>query len=127
MNTITITLPLPARELSPNARVHWARKAKAARSAKIGAYALTVNKYGKAIIPWRKARIQIRWYHKTLRFPDNDNCIGWCKAYRDGMCAAGYLQDDRDIKEISIDINKDSANPRVEITLSEIKENADEN
>ena len=32
MNRITITLPLPPKELSPNARPHWAVKARAIKS-----------------------------------------------------------------------------------------------
>jgi Holliday junction resolvase RusA-like endonuclease len=66
-----------------------------------------------------KIEIAAKYYLKTLRMPDLNNLLA---ATADILQAAGIIQDDKDI--VSWDgsriIGKDP-NPRVEITITEIK------
>lgn len=123
MNAITFILPLPPPELSPNARGHYRKKAPKTKAARNLAYGLALETSltkDRTQFPFRKARMVIHWYCKTARLIDNDNAIASLKAYRDGIADAGILINDNHIKELSIDVNKDASNPRVEITLIEL-------
>ena len=91
-----ITLPWPDKILSPNARPHWAAKAKAVKNARELACYTTIaagcnrEKFagytGKIIL-------MITFYPKTARIPDDDNCLSSFKAYRDGISDAIGIDD----------------------------------
>lgn len=120
MTSITITLPLPARELSPNARVHWAKKAKITKAhrqaAGITAWAAT----GDSEPPgWKKAKMQIKAYFKTARYPDPTNFMASLKAYEDGIADAGVVENDRGLWPERPEFFTDKLNPRIEITITE--------
>ena len=120
MNTFHITLPLPAKELSPNARCHWGTKAVKTREARITAWA------GAMAILWHddsprgeKAMSQLTFYFKTKRRRDADNLLASCKAYFDGLVDAGILADDSGLGHFPIIFHKDKDDPRLEITITE--------
>lgn len=75
---MTITLPLPPRTLSPNARVHWMAKARAVRSYR----RLAMVEARRAARPhgWTAAEVRITWYSRTRTRPDPDNALASCKA-----------------------------------------------
>lgn len=116
-DTYTVTLPTPARVLSPNARGHWRAVASAKKAARRTAFVLvleqTPDRHG-----WAKARTTIRWFTKTRMHPDPDNALASCKAYFDGAKDAGLLLDDRDLAHDPIVFGVDKDNPRVEITYT---------
>ena len=89
-----IRLPWPAKELSPNARLHWAAKAKHTKAARTTAYWLTEASgalvEGDGAIP---LRITFRAPDKRQR--DRDNCISACKSYMDGIADALAVNDRR--------------------------------
>jgi hypothetical protein len=63
------------------------------------------------------AGYKLEHYFPTLRFRDEDNADGACKAYRDGICDALGI-DDKDFCKIALSTRaKDAKNPRVEITI----------
>jgi crossover junction endodeoxyribonuclease RusA len=89
-----IVLPWPPRELSPNARVHWARRAKAARAYREACYWLCKQ---AGIVAPKDGRIalDVRFYPPSRRRRDDDNAIGSFKAGRDGIADALGVDDSR--------------------------------
>jgi len=123
MSSITIEMPHPPRCLSPNGRAHWGQKSKVGRQFRN----LASNLFAiadESTDVWPRAKMTIRWFHKTMRFPDTDNVIGSCKWIRDGIADTGIVENDRDITDIRVLFVKDKARPRVEITLEEIESEA---
>lgn len=93
-----IILPWPDRVLSPNARAHWATKAKAAKLArKDGYYRAIMAGYTKASFAWYDGKLHlfIDFYAKTKNYPDADNCLSSAKAYLDGISDAIGVNDRR--------------------------------
>jgi len=126
MTSILITLPLPARELSPNARVHWAKKSKITKKARRTAFVLATAAVIRALAPschtfphWKKAKMQIKAYFKTRRFPDPTNFMASLKSYEDGIADAGVVENDRGLWPERPEFFTDKANPRIEITISQ--------
>lgn len=123
MKQITFTFPLPPKELSPNARVHWAKKANFTKRAREEAF----KKAQEVLVTmppmkWKQAGSHVAWYHPTLRFPDRLNIPGWLKATFDGIADTGIVKNDKDIASPTVQINKDPDRPRVEVTIWEIGE-----
>ena len=94
-----ITLPWPSRDLSPNARVHWAKKAKAAKS-----YRATCGWETKAALLQpgvpadfadKKLTLNIIFHAKTRRAYDLDNALASIKSGLDGVADAMGIDDSR--------------------------------
>jgi Holliday junction resolvase RusA-like endonuclease len=115
--SLTVTLPLPPKELSPNARTHWAKKANAVKSARREAYIRARN---VVIHPplWSAASVQIRWFTRTATRPDADNALASCKPIFDGLTDARIFSDDKDLAHLPIIFAKDPMNPRIELTIT---------
>jgi len=119
MDQITIILPLPVRKLSPNARVHWAEKAKLVRaSRKVAALAALEALNLRRPPGWLKAKMEVKAYFKTLTFPDPDNFIASLKSSIDGIADSGIILDDKALWPERPVFRKDAANPRIEITIT---------
>lgn len=118
-DSITITLRLPPRELSPNWRGHWAAKA-----AKIKAYrSLAAWESGLEVIrnDWsscRRATAQATFYHATRRRRDADNLLGLCKPIFDSLQDSGVIDNDSGLTHLPVQCEIDRDNPRVEITIT---------
>jgi crossover junction endodeoxyribonuclease RusA len=112
MTPFTVTLPWPARELSPNSRRHWRVKAEATQQARQDAYLAT------RAMPFDEIHGRL-WVYKSIGEPidivarytfnppdkrrrDIDNCLSSCKAYQDGVMDALGI-DDRQIKRTIIE------------------------
>ncbi len=114
---IRITLPLPDRILSPNARCHWATKSRAVKAARATArYEATVA--GGACLMLTTARIDIRALHKIARRRDRDNLISSCKAYFDGLADAGLIANDSGFTLGPVVFEVDKENPRLEMEIT---------
>lgn len=93
-----LQLPWPDRRLSPNARVHWAVKAKAVKAARGGA-AIGTTASGilrSAMMPVIKlmgAEINYTFCPPDARRRDLDNLIACTKAYTDGIASALGVDD----------------------------------
>lgn len=128
-NALRVILPLPAKALHPNARVHWRVKHKATKEARRKAFFAgweALVKMGKpcALAPpmWEAATVQIVWVAKTRRWPDPDNALAATKAYMDGLAApthngigAGIIANDSGFSFLPVKMETERENPRVEI------------
>lgn len=120
MNSITIKIPLPPKELGQNSRTHWAKKARATK-----AYRRTVRWItNAAILPhdpprWKKARAEVKAFYPTLNAPDPINCLDRLKAAFDGIEDSGLIENDKGLWPERPIILKDAKNPRIEITITE--------
>jgi crossover junction endodeoxyribonuclease RusA len=110
-----ITLPLPSRNLSPNARLHWAAKAKHTREAKRLAWVAAWEQVG--VMSIKAYRLDFYW--ATQRRRDKDNAAAMCKAYLDGI-AKNFGQDDSEWDFDGVRFHIDRENPRLEIVIFEL-------
>ena len=95
MQKLTLELAWPDKRLQPNARCHWAAKAKAVKSAREFAYMSAAA--GMEIEKWQRvktASIEFVFYDPVKRRRDRDNHLAACKAYIDGFADAGLIDDD---------------------------------
>ena len=89
-----ITLPWMPKQLSPNARVHWSVKSKAAKAYRHACYMLT--KQAKVSIDWDgDVHCWIDFYPPDRRSRDDDNMIAAFKSGRDGIAEALGIDDKR--------------------------------
>lgn len=94
---IAIVLPWPDKALSPNSRVHWSRKAKAAKQARITAGWCAREagiRPGDFDIPTR-LRFTMVFAPPDKRRRDDDNLVGSMKAARDAIAEALGIDDSR--------------------------------
>ena len=121
---IKIVLPIPHRDVSPNARrgqSKWAaiKKSKTVKEHRALAHLVMsqalMRSQTKAPNGW--AGYSLAHYFKTAAFRDDDNADAACKAYRDGIAQALGI-DDRGFRKVALSTYaKDAAKPRVEITI----------
>lgn len=91
-----LTLPWPPKDLSPNARVHWSRRSKAAKAYRHACYMLAIQGGAKAGIPWEgDIHVWIDFYPPDRRHRDDDNMIAAFKSGRDGIAQAFGVDDKR--------------------------------
>lgn len=95
--SMTIELPLPARGLHPNARVHWKAKARAVKKARADA-GLVGKLHRPKSCPWAEAVLHATYHFDKKRTRDDDGLVGWLKSYRDGLQDAGIVRDDSRIR-----------------------------
>lgn len=87
------TFPWPPTELNPNKRVHWAKKAKAARAYRDRCYILA--RKVKMEVEEGRLHLFITFYPPDKRRRDDDNCFASFKAGRDGLAQAMGVDDVR--------------------------------
>ena len=92
---VTVVIDLPPRELSPNARTHWAVKKKAKNAYADHVFAEAVRAQGAERRHWKRARIQTAFYWRTRHEHDEDNIMAQLKYARDAMARAGIVENDR--------------------------------
>ena len=98
MTKLTITLPYPPKELSPNARVHWRTLATAKRAAKEAAFLLTNMEIAwgaRNVMLGETPNVRYTFHAPDQRRRDLDNAIASTKAYTDGIAAALHIDDSR--------------------------------
>lgn len=90
-----IVFPWPPKELSPNARVHWATRAKAAKTYR-ALCVIAARNAGIGKIEWSgQIHLWITFYPPDRRHRDDDNMIASFKHGRDGLAAALGVDDKR--------------------------------
>lgn len=94
---LELVLPWPSKDLSPNARVHYRVKAAATKLARQTAVVLAQEAGWKGLqLPPGRLHLWIDCYQAPgKKLPDDDNMIGRCKAYRDGIAQALGIDDKR--------------------------------
>ena len=91
-----LVLPWPPKELSPNARVHWAVKSGAAkRQRRDACIAVKLAGWNAAALPEGRLHLWIDFYPPTRRLPDDDNMLSRMKPARDGIADALGIDDRR--------------------------------
>jgi len=101
-----LILPWPDKALSPNARVHWAKRAQAVKAARHEAFMLArhagwTKDYLSAIKPDSIDYLTLRYDLHSDFYPpnryrrDDDNLIAAFKPYRDGIAQALNVDDFR--------------------------------
>lgn len=114
---LTISLPLPPAELSPNKRVNYHKKASKTRSARHRAKLEIILASAMFTFPKAFSKYSLTFYHNVIRDRDDDNAAASCKAYRDGI-ADGLRVDDKTLRHSgNTDMLIDRNFPRLEITL----------
>jgi crossover junction endodeoxyribonuclease RusA len=89
-----LTLPWPPTQLSPNARIHWAKKAKIAKAYKEVCWALT--KQARVTIDWEgPIALALEFIPPDRRSRDDDNLVAAFKHGRDGVALALGVDDKR--------------------------------
>lgn len=119
---LVVTLPLPPRALSPNARPHWAAKAKAVQGYREAAYLSALAKRpgslrGRRDRPTRLARVTARFYFRNRRRRDGDNLLASLKPAFDGIADAGVVANDSGMIHMPVEQYVDRKNPRVELVV----------
>lgn len=94
MNKADLFLPWPDRSLSPNARLHWSKVARAKKSARRAAY-YTVLEAGIGKIDADRIRVRYLFFPPSNRRYDLDNLIASMKAAGDGIADAIGIDDSR--------------------------------
>ena len=118
MNSIIIVLPLPDKCLSPNARVHWAKKAKVVKAYRERAKWFCSLEVYRLKKPWQKAKYTARFYFPDNRRRDADNAIASIKSALDGVADAGLVVNDSGLWPERPEFHIDKENPRLEITFT---------
>lgn len=124
---MTVTLTIPDRCLSPNARAHWAVRSKAAKRLHAVAFCETMDVLHDLTIQggtitrcdFRSAEpigVRCRWSFRDRRRRDADNLLASLKHAFDGIAEALGV-DDRLFVHWPADIGYDRERPRVEVDL----------
>jgi len=90
-----IVLPWPPRACSPNARVHWAVKARVAKAYRKACWALAVQAGIKAPPDDGPIELQIEFVPPNRRRFDQDNLVSSIKNGLDGLADAMGVNDRR--------------------------------
>lgn len=114
---IRLTLPLPPKALSPNARGHWSKKAKATKAYRTRAEMEARKIPARYRVGWERAVASAVFYVPDARRRDIDNLAASLKAAWDGIVAAGVLADDSGLQHEPLRVEIDRKNPRVELVI----------
>ena len=115
---LPLTLPLPPKALSPNARGHWGAKARAVAGYRQRAYMVACVEVPASKRPgWERAETRVVFYLPDRRRRDMDNLAASLKAAWDGIADAGIVQNDSGLYHHPPEMRVDKANPRVEIEV----------
>lgn len=93
MSSLTLTLPWPDRALHPNARPHWAYKARVVRDSREYA-AWSARTLGHKP-RWAAATVTLTFCPPDKRRRDLDGMLSACKAMLDGIADATGIDDSR--------------------------------
>jgi crossover junction endodeoxyribonuclease RusA len=89
---IVLDLPWPHKSLSPNARVHWAEKARETKKAREWAQWVSCS-HGP--LEADKLNVQVTFNPPSRRRYDADNLISQCKPFFDGIADSLEVDDSK--------------------------------
>lgn len=88
-----ITLGWPPKELSPNARVHWAKLASVKKTYRLACAWQTKEQCAKLNRTDRPVLLELEFFKPNRRAMDRDNLLARMKAGLDGVCDALGIDD----------------------------------
>lgn len=89
-----LILPWPSRDLHPNSRVHWRRRAAAAKAARNEAMVLTrAAGWGFLPLPEGRLHLWLDFVPPDRRHRDDDGLLASMKSARDGIADALGIND----------------------------------
>jgi crossover junction endodeoxyribonuclease RusA len=94
-NAIQVTLPWPARALSPNSRPHIFALRRASKKAREMAWALVLEQLGGNKVDWQSVSLDWEFCPPSRRHYDSDNLVAQHKAAQDGIADALGINDSR--------------------------------
>jgi len=97
---IEIDLPWPPKELSPNARTHWAKRSKVAKGYRAACHLLA--KKAGLVAPVGRALLLLEFVPPDRRRRDDDNMLASFKAGRDGLADALGIDDNRFVTQLQV-------------------------
>ncbi len=127
--SLTIAIDRPSPVLSPNARVHWSRKAAAKKLARRYANLLAMSTWGNCVPRWPRATVRVLWIMPTkAHHPDPDNAIASLKPWLDGFADWGVVANDKGLVPVwgGIHVEKSAEWPRGCVVLTFEERAADE-
>ncbi len=98
---MAVDLPWPSPDLSPNARLHWAAKAKAVKEARRDAV-IAARAAGIKRACARRATVTLTFSPPDNRRRDTDNMLSSCKGYCEKWAAGGTPVASFDIDESEV-------------------------
>lgn len=117
---MTISLPLPPRDLLPNRRGSlWAYRRAAKAYRRDAFFAAKAALHGHTPPQLAHAKVRARYYHRRISDRmDPDNSIACLKPAIDGLVDAGILVDDREITLLPIQRGLDKDHPHLDIEVT---------
>ncbi len=123
-----INLPWPPKELSPNARVHWSKRSKAAKTYRHSCFLhvrsaqirdlLESHACSQPYPDHGRLHLWIDFYPPDRRHRDDDNLIAAFKSGRDGIADALDINDKRFICHPCIQDQLGKPDGYVEVTIT---------
>src|SRR5207253_8413811 len=98
MSESILMLPWPPKDLNPNARVHWSKKSRAAKSYRAACHLLCRQAGIKS--PEGRALLSLEFIPPDKRRRDDDNCLASFKAGRDGIAQALSIDDSNFVTQL---------------------------
>ena len=115
---MVIVLPLPPRELSPNARPHYMAKARAVKRYRQTAWLCALAVRPRQ--PLQTARVTSRFFFRTCRRRDRDNLLASLKPAFDGIADARVVTNDAGMIHMPVEQYVDRRDPRVEVAVEAV-------
>lgn len=94
-----LSFPWPPKQLSPNARIHWAARSKVAKQYKTACYVLAAASDIEQCIkhiranPTSRIKLDVIFYPPDRRHRDSDNMVASAKYLLDGLAFALDVND----------------------------------
>ena len=101
MTNKTLILPWPPKGLSPNDRIHWAKKAKITKAYRNISRVLAMQA-GLVAPTTERILLALEFVPPDRRARDDDNLIASCKGLRDGIADALGIDDKRFVTQFSL-------------------------
>jgi len=116
--SLTITLPWPHKDLSPNARGHWGKKAAATKTARKTAWAATLETGVLKLSAPIPIHVTTTFFPPDRRAYDEDNLKARMKASYDGISDAIGV-DDKHFRHGPVEIGQPVKGGSVRIEIRE--------
>jgi Holliday junction resolvase RusA-like endonuclease len=112
---LSIELPIPKVQGS-NSRSHWVVRSRTAKSDRYVAFGIAGGRIDRKALS--VAHVVIDWHCPTKRLIDCDNALSRCKSYLDGLTDAGWWDDDKAIRTVTITVHPASDAVRGVVRIS---------